>query len=106
MLQPNAQALLEQFAARVRRVYPGARVWAFGSRVTGGATWESDLNVCVVLDRLDRAIRARISDIAWDVGFEADQMISTVVFSEEMFEHGPPSAGPLVRTILEEGVAA
>jgi len=46
------------------------------------------------------------SDVAWEVGFERDVLIATVVFTSEMFEHGPASVGPLVRTILEEGVAA
>jgi hypothetical protein len=45
-------------------------------------------------------------DIAWEVGFENDIVISTVTFSREEFENGPCSASPLVRNILKEGVAA
>ena len=106
MMQERDREILEQFAARVRAVFPSAHIWAFGSRTRGDAHPDSDLDVCVVLDRLDADIRGTISDIAWEVGFEHDLLIFTVAFSTEMFERGPASASSLVRTILEEGVAA
>lgn len=37
--------ILDDFASRVRQWYPEARVWAFGSRVRGDDTTESDLGV-------------------------------------------------------------
>jgi predicted nucleotidyltransferase len=98
--------ILEQFAARVRVLYPEARIWAFGSRTRGDAGTDSDLDVCVVLSHVDADIRTIISDIAWEVGFDQDLFISTVVFSTEMFERGRCSASSLVQTIREEGVVA
>jgi len=100
------RTILEQFAARVRALHPEARIWAFGSRVRGKAEADSDLDVCVVLDRVNANIRCLISDVAWEVGFDRDLLISTVVFSTEMFERGRCSVSSLVRTIREEGVAA
>lgn len=98
--------LLEALAARIRARYPEARVWAFGSRARGEATWESDLDVCVVLDRpVTRAIKHWIGDQAWEVGYEADRIITTIVYEQEAFEHGPQSASPLVAAIRNEGVA-
>ncbi|HAO21813.1 MAG TPA: nucleotidyltransferase domain-containing protein, partial [Desulfobacteraceae bacterium] len=41
-------SILSVFASSVRNRYPEARIWAFGSRVTGSYTHESDLDVCVV----------------------------------------------------------
>ena len=58
---------------------------------------ESDLDVCVVLDALGPESRLRISDIAWEIGFAAGIVISTVVFEREQFENGPYSVSPLVR---------
>jgi len=55
---------------------------------------------------LDWEKRRRISDIAWEIGFERDRLISTVVFSKDQFEQGPASASPLVKSIQSEGVAA
>ena len=97
--------ILDEFASRLRTLCPSARIWAFGSRARDEGAADSDLDVCVVLDQTEAAIRDKVSDVAWEVGFRRDVLITTVVFSREMFERGPPSAGPLVRTILEEGVA-
>lgn len=98
--------ILEIFAARVRERFPGARVWAFGSRTRGEAEWDSDFDMCVVLDELDAAIDQSLSEIAWEVGFAHDRVITVIPFSRDQFERGPFSESRLVETILREGVAA
>jgi predicted nucleotidyltransferase len=97
---------LKEFAARVKARYLEARIWAFGSRVRGDARQDSDLDICVVVPELDRTAWEEISDIAWEVGFENDLLITTVKFDRDAFEHGVPSESPLVQAILREGVAA
>ncbi len=98
--------VLKEFAARVNARYPEARIWAFGSRVRGDAREDSDLDICVVVPGLDRAAWEGISDMAWEVGFENDLLITTVKFDQDAFERGVPSESPLVQAILREGVAA
>ena len=105
-MKPMHRRLLEEFAAKVRTRYPEARVRAFGSCARGTATKGSDLDICVVLHRMQPEDRLTISDIAWEVGFAHDLLLSTVVFSAEEFENGPVSAGPLLDSIRSEGVAA
>ena len=105
-MQQRDQAILEEFAGRVRALYPSARIWAFGSRTRADARADSDLDVCVVLNEVSPEIRTVISDLAWEVGFDNDLLISTVLFSTEMFERGRCSASGIVHTIREEGVAA
>jgi len=100
------QDTLDEFAAQVRKYYPYARIWAFGSRVHGNATWESDLNVCVVLEEITPEDRTRISDIAWEIGLLRDVVMTTIVFTRHQFEIGPLSVSPLVREIRGRGVAA
>jgi predicted nucleotidyltransferase len=106
MLSIVDQECLDLFTESVRSLYPDARAWAFGSRVRGEEDTDSDLDICVVLEDVDWETRRTISDIAWEIGFERDRLISTVVFSKEQFETGPPSASPLVKSIRDEGVTA
>jgi len=87
-------------------MYADVRLWAFGSRARGEAQWESDLDVCIVLEKVDQHTDRLIRDIAWDVGFENDRVITTVVMEREEFERGPMSASTLVANILQEGVRA
>ena len=100
------QKILEKFATRVRGYYPEASIWAFGSRARGHASPDSDLDICVVVNELDAKADRLVMDIAWEIGFEADIVISVIPFSIEEFNVGPLSASPLVRIIKEDGVAA
>jgi predicted nucleotidyltransferase len=98
--------VLSLLKSHIRQHFPDAAIWAFGSRVKGNAAENSDLDLCIVVDILNDDTDKLIMDIAWEVGFENDIVISTVTFSREEFENGPCSASPLVRNILKEGVAA
>ncbi len=97
--------IIEEFAGAVRKRFPEARVWAFGSRARGDFAEESDLDVCVVVQGLDDAVDAQIVHIAWEVGFEHNAVVCPVVFSSEEFERGPCSQSSIVHSILHEGVA-
>jgi predicted nucleotidyltransferase len=106
MMTPADKIILEDLAGRVRSRYPKARLWAFGSRARGGADWDSDFDVCIVLPVSDAAAEEYIRDMAWEVGFEKERVITTVVFCESEFERGPMSESTLVENILSEGIAA
>ncbi len=106
MMKDKDRRILEQFAGRVRALFPDVRLWAFGSRARGEAQWESDLDVCIVLEKVDQHTDRLIRDIAWEVGFENDRVITTVVMDREEFERGPMSASTLVANILQQGVRA
>ena len=106
MFSNRDEKIFSQFAAEVRKKFPAAKIWAYGSRVRGDATVESDLDVCVVVDKLDDASDSAIMQIAWQIGFENDVIISTVTYSREEFEDGPCSESGLVQNILIYGIAA
>ncbi len=98
--------IFQLLVARVRERFPEARVWAFGSRARGEATWDADFDTCVVLAHLDAAADQALSDIAWDVGFAHGRVITILPFSREEFERGPFSESGLGETIRREGSAA
>jgi uncharacterized protein len=76
----------------------------YGSRVRGEATPESDLDVYLVVTELTPSLRRWIDEIAWEVGFDKDRVISTLVTTRRGLEQGPFGAQPVVRTIEREGI--
>ena len=76
----------------------------FGSRVRGEATPDSDLDIYLVVTELTPSLRRWIDEIAWELGFERDRVISTLVTTRRGLEQGPFGAQPIVRTIEREGI--
>lgn len=106
MLSERDNKILKEFASKVRMRFSDAGIWAFGSRARGVATQESDLDVCVVVEKMDDSVDMAIMDIAWEVGFKYDVIISTVTYSRQEFENGPCSVSTLVQNIMNAGVAS
>ncbi len=106
MISQEDRKILNEFSLRIRKHFPEARIWAFGSRARGIATWESDFDICIVLEHVDNEIDRQIRDISWEVGFENDRVITTIVLDSDQFERGPMSESTLVENIMMEGVAA
>lgn len=105
-MKQEDKKVLQEFAERIRAVFPDARLWAFGSRARGTAQWDSDFDVCIVLEKVDEDVDSVIRRIAWEVGFDNDRVITTVVIEKKDFEIGPMSESTLVSNILREGIPA
>jgi len=105
-MSPEDRGILQEFALRVCRLEPQARVWAFGSRARGDADPQSDFDLCVVVPELDAHLEEEVRRWAWELAFEHGRVIPVLIMSEEAFERGPMSASTLVANILSEGVAA
>ena len=106
MMSKEDRKIFNEFTARVHERFSDARVWAFGSRARGDATWESDFDIFIVLSEVDQKIDRWIRDISWEVGFENDRVITTVLLDKDQFEQGPMSESTIVANILREGISA
>lgn len=106
MISEEDRKILSEFSLRLLQRFPDARLWAFGSRARGNATWDSDFDFCIVLDNVDSNIDQWIRDLAWEVGFENERVITTVVLDKYQFEEGPMSESTLVANIIKESIAA
>ena len=106
MMTKEDRKIFKEFTDRVHERFSDARVWAFGSRVRGDATWESDFDMFIVLSEVDQIIDRWIRDLAWEVGFNNDRVITTVLLNNEQFDNGPMSESTIVGNILREGISA
>lgn len=106
MISNQDKNILDAFSHEIRKRFSNAKIWAFGSRSRGTSDWDSDFDICIVLDHVDREIDGWIREVAWEVGFENERLITTIVLDCEQFETGPMSESTLVGNILQDGVAA
>lgn len=107
-LSASDQETAARFKQRLTAFCPVRQILVFGSRARGDATWESDLDVLVVLDTTagdDPVLQRRIAEVAWEVGFAAGLVIAPVVVTQHALEHSPLAESPLLRQIYAEGVA-
>jgi predicted nucleotidyltransferase len=103
MIPADRQVTLE-FKRRLEEITTVLDVRVFGSRARGEAAPDSDLDVFVEVASLTPALRRRIDEIAWEVGFERDYIISPIVVSRQELQEGPMGASPLILEIEREGV--
>jgi predicted nucleotidyltransferase len=103
-LAEQDRQIVREFQQRLARATPVRDLCVFGSRSRGDAAPDSDLDVFIELEQATPELRQRISEIAWEVGFERDRVISTVVVTRDDLEHGAMGANPLMLKVEREGV--
>lgn len=76
----------------------------FGSRARGDAVEGSDMDVFVEVQTLDRNLKERMQDLAWEAGFNNHLVISLLVYTRDELENSPLRSSPIVRAIAREGL--
>jgi predicted nucleotidyltransferase len=104
MLTKTDRQIAREFQNRLVKITPVLDLRVFGSRARGNAAPDSDLDLLIEVAAITPQLRERISEIAWEVGFEWDRVISTIVVTPDQLENGPMGANPLILNIEREGV--
>lgn len=104
MLAEADRQIAREFQRRLADIVPILNLRVFGSRVRGDASPDSDLDIFIELETCTPKLRQRISEIAWEVGFEMGRVISTVVTTRAELEQGAMGANPLVLSVEREGI--
>jgi predicted nucleotidyltransferase len=106
-LRPRALSL--KLAGEVRKRLSEAlgqpvKVIMYGSQARGDASKYSDIDLLVILPSLDDDTRRLVSDIAWEVGFDAGKLISTIPETKEEWQR--LVASPFYQNVKREGIVA
>jgi predicted nucleotidyltransferase len=98
ILQDVKSALLRALGDR------GFRLFLFGSKARGDFDKDSDLDVAVIVDALDRVIKRKIFDAIADVELQHLTAISALVLSSDVFSGLYDRERRIARDILSEGI--
>ena len=101
---PESDSVVRFFSKAVRRVL-GSRlrqIVLFGSRARGDARPDSDYDLLVVVDRVDKGVTHDIDEIAGQVLLDYGAVLSAFSISEE--DRGKRPFSPLLINISREGL--
>jgi predicted nucleotidyltransferase len=104
MLSEEDRKITIEFQKRLSEVISILDLRIFGSRARGDAVSDSDLDIFIVVETCSPKLRQKIDEIAWEVGFERDRIISTIVVTREQLESGPLKASPFMHNVQRDGV--
>ena len=95
---------LEKIKANVKSTDPDAEVILFGSRARGDARKDSDWDILVLTNYpVDFNIENKFIDNLYDIILEEEEVISTFVYSKDMWEQ-KHRITPFYHNITKEGV--
>ena len=104
-MQEKELKIIERFKNLVSQKVKIHELRIFGSRVRGNATEESDLDVFLVVYRLDHSTEKYISDCAWEAGFPEDIIIIPVTISLDTLRNSPIRESVFIKNVYREGIA-
>lgn len=97
-----ADPILDPIVARLVPAFRPCSIWLFGSRARGEAGPHSDVDILLVLERIERP-RWRLSQEASLALRGVPAAVDVVVWSREDFERRLPSVASPPATVAREG---
>ena len=106
-LTPTEARALEAFLQRLKAELDGdvADVLLFGSKARGEARPDSDLDVCVLVDRSDYAFKQAILWLAAEISLDFDVLLSPRVVPPEAWRKMAEANTLFYRSIASEGIS-
>jgi predicted nucleotidyltransferase len=76
----------------------------FGSRARGDADEYSDMDIFMEFESVDRELKKRVKNAAWEMTLETGIVVTTLLFSRYEIEYSALRSSPIIGVIMEEGV--
>lgn len=100
--------IMDKYVEEVEKIYGShlQRIILYGSYARGEATESSDIDIMILVDLDDMAIKEyshELSEITFDINLDNDLMIMPIVKSEEHFNKWI-DAYPFYKNVEKEGV--
>jgi uncharacterized protein len=89
---------------RISKLTPLIDFRLFGSRARGDADDYSDMDIFMEFETVDKDLRKKVKNAAWEMTLESGIVVTTLLFSRHEIENSPLRSSPIVRVIMEEGV--
>lgn len=89
---------------RVSKLTPLIDFRLFGSRARGDADEYSDMDIFMEFETVDRELKGRVKNAAWEMSLETGIVVTTLLFSRYEIEESPLRSSPIIRVIMEEGI--
>ena len=99
-----ALEITKKLAKRLREKLGKVQVIIYGSRARGNGVTGSDLDVCIVVERLDKETRDKVFTIAWRSSLEERIVITPLIFGRKEWEDSPILESPIYKNIQREGI--
>ena len=103
MIEKDLQTARE-LKKRVSKLEPLIDFRLFGSRARGDADDYSDMDIFMDFETVDKDLRSRVKNCAWEMTMESGIVVTTLLFSRHEIEDSPLRSSPIIRVIMEEGV--
>jgi predicted nucleotidyltransferase len=102
-LTAEERQAVSKVAQTLRDRFGATEVILYGSAARGQLDVESDIDLLVVLPKVDWEMQKEIIGVCFAAGLECDRVISPNCYTTEEMERSPLRSSPLVLTARREG---